>query len=140
MLYSSGTTGRPKGIYHPTTFRPFSQSLPMHKRLAAIYGFTEDTIYLSPAPLHHSAPIGYSTEVQACGGTVAVMEKFDPVEVLRAIDTYWVTHSQWVPTMFVRMLKLPEADRSAFHLSTHKVAIHAAAPCPIDVKRHMIEW
>jgi len=90
----------------------------MHKRLAAIYGFTEDTIYLSPAPLHHSAPIGYSTEVQACGGTVAVMEKFDPVEVLRAIDTYWVTHSQWVPTMFVRMLKLPEADRSAFHLHT----------------------
>ena len=140
MLYSSGTTGRPKGIYHPATFRPFSQSLPMHKRLTAIYGFTEDTIYLSPAPLYHSAPIGYSTGVQACGGTVAVMEKFDPVEVLRAIDTYWVTHSQWVPTMFVRMLKLPEADRSAFHLSTHKVAIHAAAPCPIDVKRRMIEW
>jgi acyl-CoA synthetase (AMP-forming)/AMP-acid ligase II len=101
---------------------------------------TEDSVYLSPAPLYHSAPIGFTTTVQSLGGTPVVMERFDVVEALRCIEAYRVTHSQWVPTMFSRMLKHPEADRVRYDLSSHQVAIHAAAPCPPRVKHEMIDW
>lgn len=140
MLYSSGTTGRPKGIIKPLPDRPAAEGVRLATPLKDVFTFDENSIYLSPAPLYHSAPIGFSTATQSLGGTVVMMEKFDALEALSAIESYGVTHSQWVPTMFSRMLKLPVQDRSRFRLSTHKIAIHAAAPCPIKVKQQMMDW
>ncbi|MCP5043319.1 MAG: AMP-binding protein [bacterium] len=140
MLYSSGTTGRPKGIVRPLAEATIDEATPLPSMLGALFQMTPDSIYLSPAPLYHSAPIGFTTALQAIGGSVVVMEKFDVLDALRAIETHRVTHSQWVPTMFTRMLKRPEEDRTHHDLSSHRVAIHAAAPCPPQVKREMIDW
>jgi long-chain acyl-CoA synthetase len=140
MLYSSGTTGRPKGILRPLLERTVAEGFDQRQAAMNRYGFSPDTVYLSPAPLYHAAPLGYVTNVQSHGGTVVMMQRFDPENALRFIDQYKITHSQWVPTMFVRMLKLEDAARAAYDLSSHQVAIHAAAPCPVDVKRRMIEW
>jgi len=141
MLYSSGTTGRPKGIEQPLPDVDVDDANnPMAIGMAATYGFDEHTVYLSPAPLYHSAPLAYSAGTQALGGTVIVLERFDAEAALAAIDRYRVTHSQWVPTMFVRMLRLPEEIKAKYDLSSLKIAIHAAAPCPVEVKRAMIEW
>ncbi|MHB1584661.1 MAG: acyl-CoA synthetase [Acidimicrobiales bacterium] len=141
MLYSSGTTGRPKGIEFPLPppGPPFGEwEIAVHS--AARFGWSEDMVYLSPAPLYHSAPLRTTLGVQTLGGTVVVMDRFDPVGALALIERWQVTHSSWVPTMFVRMLKLPEGERSRFDLSTHRSAVHAAAPCPVAVKERMIEW
>ena len=141
MLYSSGTTGRPKGIVRPLPEQTIHEDAgPLVSVLRMLWGFDESTVYLSPAPLYHSAPVGFSISVQAVAGTVVVMPRFDAVGVLKAIEEHRVTHSQWVPTMFSRMLKLPDEDRLGFDLSSHKVAIHAAAPCPQAVKRQMLDW
>ncbi|WP_024802858.1 acyl-CoA synthetase [Nocardia sp. BMG51109] len=141
MLYSSGTTGRPKGIEPPLQDRQVHEPGEMVASVfGPMYGFDTDTVYLSPAPLYHAAPLRFCGAVQAFGGTVVVMEKFDAEAALAAIERYRVTHSQWVPTMFVRMLKLDEAVRNRYDVSTLRVAVHAAAPCPIDVKRAMIDW
>jgi long-chain acyl-CoA synthetase len=141
MLYSSGTTGRPKGVQQPLPDRQVDEPGSIYVDIfKSIYGFDDDTVYLSPAPLYHAAPLRFSGVVQACGGTVVLLERFDPKLALEAIERLRVTHSQWVPTMFVRMLKLPEPERRAHDLSSLRVAIHAAAPCPIDVKRAMIDW
>src|SRR5207248_782648 len=93
-----------------------------------------DSVYLSPAPVYHAAPLGFCLATQSLGGTVALMAHFDPLDALAALERHRCTHSQWVPTMFSRMLKLPEQDRTRFDLSAHRVAIHAAAPCPRPVK------
>jgi len=141
MLYSSGTTGRPKGIKRPlptNAIRDYDTRTALFTESA--YQFNEDMVYLSPAPMYHAAPLAFSTTVHRAGGTVVIMEKFDTAGCLAAIDTYQVTHAQFVPTMFVRMLKLDAAERQPHDLSSLKVAIHAAAPCPVDVKRQMIEW
>jgi len=141
MLYSSGTTGRPKGIKRPLSGAMVSDDpngLGTMQQL--LWGFDDNSVYLSPAPLYHSAPAAFATATLASGGSVVVMPRFDPVAALEAIETHKVTHSQWVPTMFTRMLKLPEKDRTGFDLSSHKIAIHAAAPCPIEVKKQMLEW
>ncbi len=141
MLYSSGTTGRPKGIVRPLPGHKISDDAgPVGALQRALWGFDEHATYLSPAPLYHSAPLGFTTATQALGGTVVMMQRFDPVDALRAIETHRVTHSQWVPTMFSRMLKLPESVRTQFDLSSHRVAIHAAAPCPKAVKQEMFDW
>ncbi len=140
MLYSSGTTGRPKGIARPLSGRPVSGGLAMALTLKGLFRADADTVYLSPAPMYHSAPIGFSTAIQSLGGTVVMLERFDALEALRALEKYSVTHSQWVPTMFSRMLKLPEEERARFDLSAHRVAIHAAAPCPRKVKQEMLDW
>ena len=145
MLYSSGTTGRPKGIYRELQLNPLPYSqeeddLGLGRVVEGVYGGDENTVYLSPAPLYHSAPLGFNTGFLSLGGTSIVMEKFDPEAALKAIQDYKVTHSQWVPTMFVRFLKTDESLRSAYDLSSHKVAIHAAAPCPIEIKENMINW
>ena len=140
-LYSSGTTGRPKGILRPLPSGSIKDEPAAAAGLQqALWGFDENVVYLSPAPLYHSAPIGFCQAVQSLGGTVVMLRRFDPSQALQAIDDYEVTHSQWVPTMFTRLLKLPEAERRAFDLSSHKVAIHAAAPCPAEVKRRMFDW
>jgi len=141
MLYSSGTTGRPKGIKPPLPDRQVDE--PGDTMIAAFgprFGFDDDTVYLSPAPLYHAAPLRTCATVQALGGTAVVMDKFEAEQALELIERYRVTHSQWVPTMFVRMLKLPDGVRSRYDVSSLKVAIHAAAPCPVDVKRAMIDW
>jgi long-chain acyl-CoA synthetase len=140
MLYSSGTTGRPKGVKLPLSGEPidFVSAQGMASRM--LYGFDETTVYLSPAPLYHAAPLRFNMWVMRVGGTCVIMEHFDPEEFLRLVEAYRVTHTQLVPTMFVRMLKLPEAVRMKYDVSSLKVAIHAAAPCPIEVKRAMIGW
>jgi fatty-acyl-CoA synthase len=141
MLYSSGTTGRPKGIKAHLPGIPMSEfRSSVTLLLRSVFGFDDSTIYLCPAPLYHSAPMGFTIGTHALGGTVVVMEHFDPVDALAAIEAFGVTHSQWVPTMFVRMLKLGETQRYSFDLSTHRMAIHAAAPCPPAVKEQMLEW
>jgi len=140
MLYSSGTTGRPKGIARPLPDRPVSQGLAMNAVLRGLFRVEADSVYLSPAPMYHSAPLGFCTSMQSLGGTVVMMERFDAREALQALEQYAVTHSQWVPTMFSRMLKLPDEERARFDLSAHQVAIHAAAPCPRKVKEQMFAW
>jgi fatty-acyl-CoA synthase len=141
MLYSSGTTGRPKGIRFPLPGHPASEGDPQLLPAGrALIGLDETTVYLSPAPLYHAAPLRTSSLVHCFGGTVVVMPKFDPEQALRAIEEHRVTSSQWVPTMFVRMLKLPPEVRSRYDLSSMRIAVHAAAPCPVEVKRQMIEW
>ncbi|HEY9311832.1 AMP-binding protein [Williamsia sp.] len=141
MLYSSGTTGRPKGIKVPLQDGQVDEVPdPYTPVFSAIYGFDSNSVYLCPAPLYHAAPLRYCGMVNSLGGTVVLMDRFEPETALSLIDEYRVTHSQWVPTMFIRMLKLPEQVRSKYDVSSIEAAIHAAAPCPPDVKRAMIEW
>ena len=140
MLYSSGTTGRPKGIIRPLPDQPPSEMLGLFVFLHDLWHYREDMIYLSPAPLYHSAPQAAVSLTIRSGGTVIIMERFDPVEFLRLVERYHVTHTQLVPTMFSRMLKLPEDERSRYDLSSLEIAVHAAAPCPVPVKEAMIEW
>jgi fatty-acyl-CoA synthase len=140
MLYSSGTTGRPKGIKRPLSGRSVEEGEPVTRFIASLFGFSQDTVYLSPAPIYHSAPLGFSMGLLAEGATVVMMEEFDPREALRCIESYRCNHSQWVPTMFTRMLKLPEEERARHDVSSLEGAIHAAAPCPVAVKEQMIEW
>ncbi len=140
MLYSSGTTGRPKGIIRPLPAQPPAEQLPMFDFLGGLWRYREGMIYLSPAPLYHSAPQAAVNLTIRHGGTVIIMERFDPQEYLALIERYQVTHSQLVPTMFSRMLKLPEPQRQAHDLSSLEIAIHAAAPCPVMVKEQMIDW
>src|SRR5690606_2172642 len=141
MLYSSGTTGRPKGVRIPF---PEEEAIEAPNGVATIamaaFGLNSDSMYLSPAPLYHAAPLRWCMAVHRHGGTVIVMEKFDPEQALALIEKYKVTASQWVPTHFNRMLKLPEEVRTKYDLSSLKCAVHAAAPCPVPVKEKMIEW
>ncbi|MEQ9586501.1 MAG: acyl-CoA synthetase [Parvibaculaceae bacterium] len=140
MLYSSGTTGRPKGILRPLSGKSISQHA---DSLAAVHrvlwGFEENTVFLSPAPLYHAAPMTFSNAALIVGGSIVVMQKFDPLESLRSIEKHKVTHSQWVPTMFSRLLKTA-VNRNQFDLSSQRVVIHSAAPCPRPVKQQMIDW
>ena len=140
MLYSSGTTGRPKGILRPLPENPPSKPLPLWDFLANAWQCREDMIYLSPAPLYHSAPQGAVGLTIRSGGTAILMERFDPEQYLAFVEKYRVTHSQLVPTMFSRMLKLPEDVRSRYDLSSLQFVVHAAAPCPVQVKEQMIAW
>jgi len=140
MLYSSGTTGRPKGILRPLPEQAPEQQLPMFDFLERLWQYREGMIYLSPAPLYHSAPQAAVNLTIRVGGTVVIMEKFEPENYLELIEKWDVTHSQLVPTMFSRMLKLPEEVRKRYDLSSLEIAIHAAAPCPALVKEDMIRW
>ena len=140
MLYSSGTTGRPKGIIRPLPMQSPAEPLPIFQFLGQLWGYQEDMVYLSPAPLYHSAPQAAVNLALRIGGTVIIMERFDAMEYLALIERYQVSHSQLVPTMFSRMLKLPEQDRHRHDLSSLRVAVHAAAPCPVMVKEQMIDW
>jgi acyl-CoA synthetase (AMP-forming)/AMP-acid ligase II len=140
MLYSSGTTGQPKGIKRPLGGTSIADGQMVGALLGGVFGVTADSVYLSPAPIYHSAPLGFSIGVQSLGGTVVMLEKFDPLLALSAIERHRVTCSQWVPTMFSRMLKLSEEERSRADISSLEVAIHAAAPCPVPVKQAMMDW
>jgi long-chain acyl-CoA synthetase len=140
MLYSSGTTGRPKGVRFPLSGQPAGTPPPLLQLMSHLYATGPDSVYLSPAPLYHAAPMRFCMALHRLGATAVIMEKFEPREALRLIERHRVTHSQWVPTMFVRMLKLPEEERARHDLSSLRVAVHAAAPCPIPVKEQMIAW
>jgi len=140
MAYSSGTTGRPKGIVLPPGSGSPIQPLPGTDMMQGLYGLDQSTVYLCPAPLYHAAPVAFTTSVQAIGGTSVLMEKFDPEEFLRLIERWRVTAVQVVPTMFVRLLKLAPAVRAKYDLSSLRTVIHAAAPCPPEIKRQMIDW
>ncbi|MCU1387785.1 MAG: AMP-dependent synthetase and ligase [Ilumatobacteraceae bacterium] len=141
MLYSSGTTGLPKGV--TSTFQPRSlidTPISVVGALSMLFGATGDSIYLSPAPMYHAAPLRFSMSILALGGTVVVMEHFDPEAYLSLIERHRVTISQVVPTMFVRLMKLPEDVRATYDVSSMQTIMHAAAPCPIPVKRAIIDW
>jgi long-chain acyl-CoA synthetase len=141
MLYSSGTTGRPKGIKRDSQNTPIDLPNPFLKLLCAdMCGMSSDSVYLSPAPLYHAAPLRFNMMAITLGGTSIIMESFDAEEFLALVAKHKVTQSQLVPTMFVRMLKLPEEVRLRHDVSSLKGAIHAAAPCPVDVKARMIAW
>jgi long-chain acyl-CoA synthetase len=140
MLYSSGTTGRPKGILRPLPEQPPSLQLPMFDFLQKLWQYREGMTYLSPAPLYHSAPQAAVNLTLRMGGTAVIMERFDAETYLRLVETHRVTHSQLVPTMFSRLLKLPDDVRRRHDLSSLEIAIHAAAPCPVQVKEQLIEW
>jgi long-chain acyl-CoA synthetase len=140
LQYSSGTTGRPKGIRRQLTHLPPTEAPNILSVLLTALGFTSDGTYLSPAPLYHTAPNMWSMAALAMGGTVVVMEKFDAEQALDCIQRYRVTHGQFVPAMFIRMLKLPESVRNSYDTSSLKRVVHAAAPCPVDIKKQMIDW
>jgi len=141
MLYSSGTTGRPKGIKRQSENNPIDVPNPFLRLLCAdMCGMNGDSIYLSPAPLYHAAPLRFNMMAITLGGTSVIMESFDAEQFLQLVERHKVTQSQLVPTMFVRMLKLPDELRMRYDVSSLKGAIHAAAPCPVDVKAKMIEW
>ena len=141
MLYSSGTTGRPKGIraaFKPNI--PIDSESVLSTITKMFAGASEKSIYLSPAPLYHAAPLRWCMAMTKFGATLVIMEKFDPEAFLSCVERYKITHTQLVPTMFIRMLKLPEDVRSKYDVSSLEFAVHAAAPCPIPVKEQMIEW
>ncbi len=140
MLYSSGTTGRPKGVKLALSGKPAGTPPALLLLLQGLYKASEQSVYLSPAPLYHAAPLRFTMNMLRLGSTCVIMESFDAQRSLELIERHRVTHSQWVPSMFVRMLKLPERERAPFDVSSLQVAIHAAAPCPIAVKEQMIDW
>ncbi|KKC04174.1 acyl-CoA synthetase [Mycobacterium nebraskense] len=142
MLYSSGTTGRPKAVRRPLPSDgngSWAQAV-LELALTHKYGMSRSSVYLSPAPLYHAAGVNYTMAVNRVGAAAILMRKFDAETVLRLIETHRVTHAQFVPTMFVRMLKLPKAVREKYDVSSLRCVIHAAAPCPVDVKHHMMKW
>lgn len=140
MLYSSGTTGRPKGVRIALTGKPAGTPPSLQLLVQGLYKADGSAVYLSPAPLYHAAPLRFTMAFQRLGATCILMDRFDAIEALQLIEKHRATHSQWVPTMFVRMLKLPEEERARYDVSSLQVAIHAAAPCPVQVKEQMIEW
>jgi fatty-acyl-CoA synthase len=140
MLYSSGTSGRPKGVRRPITGDEVGTPLPLAALTGALFGLDAQAVYLSPAPLYHASPFGYVMAVTSLGGTAVLLQRFDAETALQAIAEHRVTHAQFVPTMFIRMLALDDETKARHDLSSLRCAIHAAAPCPVDVKRRMLEW
>lgn len=142
MLYSSGTTGRPKGIQRPLSGRQIDdESFPaLESVIPQILNLSKDSIYLCPAPLYHAAGLLFCAGVQAAGNTAIVMEKFDAEGFLSVIERHSVTHAQVVPTMLSRIMKLPEEVRTKYDVSSLEQLLTSSAPCPIELKREVIEW
>ncbi|MEA3077634.1 MAG: long-chain acyl-CoA synthetase [Actinomycetota bacterium] len=136
MLYTSGTTGRPKGVYRSPGQTAATTGL-------NIYGYVEggDDLHLCTGPLYHAAPLAFSLAAPLTFGTgVVLMEKWDAEEALRLIAEHKITHTHMVPTMFHRLLSLPEDVRLKYDTSTLRFVLHGAAPCPVPVKQALIEW
>jgi len=140
LLYTSGTTGRPKGVKRPLDFGPLGSDTRRVGRLRDLFEMGQDTVFYTPAPIYHAAPLRFAMTVLRMGATLVMDSKFDPATALATIARRRATHSQWVPTMFVRLLQLPERERAAFRAPRHRKAIHSGAPCAASVKRAMIDW
>jgi len=140
MVYSSGTTGRPKGIKRPLPAQTIDQEYKPYTPVLRLLQKDEDTRLLITAPLYHIAPLGHAVGAQSFGGGVYCMEKFEPEAALAAIERHRITHAYWVPTMFIRLLKLPDDVRRRYDISSLRVSIHTAAPCPVDIKKRMLAW
>ena len=136
MLYTSGTTGRPKGVHR-------SPGAPSSIAGINLGGYNEDggDVHLCTGPLYHAAPLAFSFAMPlSWGATVVLMARWDAEEALRLVDECDVTHTHMVPTMFQRLLSLPPDTRERFDISSIRHVIHGAAPCPVAVKHRMIEW
>ena len=140
MLYTSGTTGRPKGVKRPLKGAALGSDVRRVERMRALFDMDAETVFLSPGPLYHAAPLRFSMTVLRLGGTVALLPRFDAREAIDALSELGVTHTQWVPTMFARLLALPAEQRATYDAPHHRKAIHAGAPCPRDIKQRMIDW
>ena len=140
MLYSSGTTGKPKGVLHALTDTPFGEEADAAKAMFDYFGLSGDSTYLNPAPLYHAAPLRWSMSVVRRGGTVVSMRRFDATRALDLMSRHKVTEGQFVPTMMIRLLKLPDEMKAAADLSALRRVVHAAAPCPVETKRQLIDW
>ena len=140
LLYTSGTTGRPKGVKRPLSLAPFGSDTRRVKRLSELFGMDADTVFYTPAPIYHAAPLRFAMTAIRMGATLALDEKFEASTALMTLERRRVTHSQWAPIMFVRLLQLPESERAAFRAPAHLKAIHSGAPCAVAVKRAMIDW
>jgi len=142
MHYTSGTTGRPKGVKRTLTGLDPDTSAEMFAMFLALFGIGEegDNVHLVVAPNYHTAVTMFGGSSLQLGHTVVQMDRWEPEETLRLIERYGVTHSHMVPTMFHRMLALPDDVKDRYDVSSMRWAVHAAAPCPVDVKRRMLEW
>ncbi|MBB35067.1 MAG: acyl-CoA synthetase [Hirschia sp.] len=140
MLYSSGSTGRPKGIKQALPDAGVDGLSKMFSIYKERYDWGDDTVYLMPCPLYHSGPLRFAMAMQHVGATMLVMDKFNAEEALSIVERYGVTNAQWVPTMIVRLLKLPQAVKDKYDLSTLEVIIHGAAPIAPDVKHEALKW
>ena len=141
MLYSSGSTGRPKGVWRPLSGRAYSDGMaalvPIYRDM---FNFGPETVFLVPAPLYHGGPLIYGASVLSLGGTVVVMNKFTAEGTLALIERHRINRALFVPTMFNRLLALPDDVRHRYDVSSMELIIHGAAPCPVHIKRAMIEW
>ena len=140
MLYSSGTTGKPKGVLHAMADSPFGEEADAARPMFDHFGLGEDSVYLNPAPLYHAAPLRWSMSVVRRGGKVVSMSRFDAETALRLMSEHRVTQAQFVPTMMIRMLKLRDETKASADLSALRRVVHAAAPCPAETKRQLIDW
>ena len=140
MLYSSGTTGQPKGVKLPLPEGPIDTLAKRWTAYHAVMGFDTHSVHYIPSPLYHALPIHHAMVAQNYGGTVLVIDKFVPEQALELIQEYRVTQSSWVATMFIRMLKLPEEVRLSYDVSSMEAIVHGAGPCPVTIKEQMIDW
>jgi long-chain acyl-CoA synthetase len=140
LLYSSGTTGRPKGIRNALPDGEVSTIPPVMAFMSHLYGFDQTTVFLTPTPVYHASGLRYGMVAGHAGGTNIIMEQFDAEHALAIIEEFRVTHLGAVPTMFVRLLKLPREMRERYDLSSLKMVLHGTGPCGRDVKQAMIDW
>ncbi|MGU3433042.1 AMP-binding protein [Actinomycetes bacterium M1A6_2h] len=138
VLFSGGTTGRPKAFRQALLGVHPEDAPQRHAELVTKLGIDDSVVLLSPAPNYHAAPFTFQLITLAAGGTIVCMEKFDAEAALAAIERYQVTHSQWVPTMLVRLLNVPHRDR--FDMSSHRTAFTSGAPCAADIKTEIDQW
>lgn len=140
MLYSSGMTGRPKGVKSPLPSGPIDAPTDLMRMGQSLYGMGPDSLYLSTSPLYHAAPLRWAMVIHRLGGTVVIMDKYDAEQTLSLIERYRISHSTFVPTHFIRLLKLPQVVRESYDHSSLRAVVHAAGPCPVPVKHEMIDW
>jgi long-chain acyl-CoA synthetase len=139
VIYTSGTSGRPKGVVHGAVAEPEQMEL-VQDNLRALWGYTADDVHLVAGPLYHAGPFGYANLTLVCGGTVVLLEAWDAQEFLAAVERHRVTTTFLTPAHLIRLLEVPEADRAGFDVSSLRHIIHGGAPCPRPVKERILDW